>query len=142
MTTTTTTQTTQYGTPGYTGWGYGYLGRLPIGVAIIAILVGIAGFVFLLDGLLLFLFGFAFLNVGTSFTGSALSLGRFEGGIVLFILGAIMMGVASGLWHQRLWALALAIIVTAIVFILELLAGALLGTIIALVILIYLIAVH
>jgi hypothetical protein len=136
---TTTTQTTQY--PAYPAYGYGYPGRLPIGVAILAVLVGVVGFLVFLDGLLFLFLGISFLNF-TAPGGTVLGFGRLGGSFIIMIVGLIMMGVASGLWNQRLWALVVAIIATFIIFVLFLLAGALLGIIISLVVLIYLLAVH
>lgn len=113
---------------------------LPIGVAILAVLIGIVGFLFILAGVLLAALGIG-LGIGFPAVGS---YGGVIVGVVLLVIGLIILGVALGLWHQRLWALVLAIIVFGGYFILDALAGAYfsLGAIIALVLVIYLIAVH
>lgn len=113
---------------------------LPIGVAILAVLIGIVGFLFILAGVLLAALG---IGLGISFPAVG-SYGGVIVGVVLLVIGLIILGVALGLWHQRLWALVLAIIVFGGYFILDALAGAYfsLGAIIALVLVIYLIAVH
>lgn len=113
---------------------------LPIGVAILAVLIGIVGGLFILAGVLL-----AALGIILPLTFSAFSsYGSLIVGVILLIIGLIILGVALGLWHQRLWALVLAIIVFGLYFISDALAGAYfsLGAIISLVLVIYLIAVH
>jgi len=73
---------------------------LPLGVAILAILIGIVGFLFLIGGILLL--------VDISLLGS-LSLygGGLVGGLVLLFVGILLLVVASGLWNQELWVLVL-----------------------------------
>ncbi|MGC2289357.1 MAG: hypothetical protein WA688_05815 [Thermoplasmata archaeon] len=113
---------------------------LPIGVAILAVLIGIVGFLFILAGVL-----FAVLNIAIGINlPSVGSYGFLVVGIILLVIGLIILGIALGLWHQRLWALVLAIIVFALYFISDALAGDYfsLGAIISLILVIYLIAVH
>jgi hypothetical protein len=113
----------------------------PLGVAILAVLVGIYGFLVFIAGLLV-LAGVA--------VSRFLEVAKFSGvsglitGIVVIIIGLIIMGVAVGLWHLRMWALVLALIVTFIDLILYALAGNYisLGFILALIVFVYLIAVH
>jgi hypothetical protein len=113
---------------------------LPIGVAILAVLIGIVGFVLILGGVLFAALG---ISVGLSF-GAFSSYGSLVVGVILLIVGLILLGVALGLWHQRLWALVLAIIVFGFYFISDALVGAWfsLGAIISLILVVYLIAVH
>jgi hypothetical protein len=113
---------------------------LPIGVAILAVLIGIVGVLFIVGGALL-----AALGIGIHIDLPQLATyGVLVAGIVLLIVGLIILGVALGLWHQRLWALVLAIIVFGLYFVTDSLAGAWfsLGWIISLILVIYLIAVH
>jgi hypothetical protein len=112
----------------------------PIGVAILAVLIGIVGFLFIVAGVLIAVLGvYVGINV-PQFT----SYGVLVVGIIILIVGLIILGVALGLWHQRLWALVLAIIVFGAYFVLDSLAGAWfsIGWIISLILVIYLIAVH
>jgi hypothetical protein len=111
----------------------------PIGVAILAVLIGIVGFLFIVAGVLLAFAGIAF---GVSIPQVA-SYGVLVAGIIVLIIGLIILGVALGLWHQRLWALVLAIIVVGAYFVLDTLAADFsIGWILSLILLIYLIAVH
>jgi hypothetical protein len=120
----------------------------PLGVAILAILLGIYGFISFLGGLLIaVLSSDALALAGTQafgFTGVT-------AGLVIAVLGLIVLGVAVGLWHLRLWALALAVIVL-LVYVAEPLinvarnvesaGSALVGIIIPVLLLIYLLAVR
>jgi hypothetical protein len=113
----------------------------PLGVAILAILVGIYGFLVFIAGLLV-LAGVA--------VSRFLEVARFSGvsglltGIIVIVIGLIIMGVAVGLWHLRMWALVLALIVTFVDLVLYALAGNFisLGFILALIVFVYLLAVH
>ncbi len=119
-----------------------YPARRPLGVSILAVLVGIYGVVLILGGLLLLVGSVALsaLGFGPHFLGL---VGVLAGAVVL-IVGLIILGVALGLWHLRLWALVLALIVTFV----ELLGYAVggnfvsFGFIFSLIIFVYLIAVH
>lgn len=113
---------------------------LPIGVAILSVLIGIVGFLFIVAGILLAALD---LKIGISLPQVG-SYGILVVGIILLVIGLIVLGVALGLWHQRLWALVLAIIVFGLYFISDALAGAYfsLGAIISLLLVVYLIAVH
>lgn len=134
--------TTSQATVNYSGASDYGIGRLPLGVAIISVLVGIVGFLFLLDGLFVLLLNVAFLNVGSNMSGTAQAYGQLYGGAILSVLGAILLGTAVGLWDQRLWALVLAIIVSFLVLAFELLTGGTLGIVLAAVLFVYLVAVH
>ena len=115
-------------------------GHLPIGVAIIAVLLGIFGFVLLIIGIL-GLLGFA-----VSFFGGFAYFGAtgLVASVIVLIVSLIILSVAFGLWNQELWALVLAIIVVGALWILDVLADKLisLSSLILFVLLVYLIAVH
>jgi hypothetical protein len=113
---------------------------LPIGVAILSVLIGIVGLFFIVAGVLLAILG---IGVGLSFP----ALTHYGGvvlGIILLIIGLIILGLALGLWHQRLWALVIAILIFGAYFVSDVLAGAFfsIGAILSLILVIYLIAVH
>lgn len=113
----------------------------PIGVSILAILIGLVGFLFIVAGALLAAFG---ILVHISFPLFGLTLGATAVGIITLIFGLITLGLAVGLWHQRMWALVLAIIVFLLNFVSDAVAGQWLslGAIISIILVIYLIAVH
>ena len=111
----------------------------PLGVAILAVLVGLYGVFLILAGIVV-LAGAAVLGslAGYQFAGLPL----FAVGAIVFILGIVILAAALGLWHLRLWALVLARIVTFIEVVSYGLAGAILGLAIALIIFVYLLAGH
>jgi hypothetical protein len=121
------------------GGSYAGIGRLPLGVAILAILVGVFGFFILLVGVILLVFGTAVTVGGGSVavfgTGGAIA------GLIITIIGIIVLAVASGLWDQELWALALAIIVLLFYGVLEFLAQSWLALLVVGALLVYLVAV-
>lgn len=87
---------------------------LPLGVAILAVLVGIFGFLVIVGGLLI-VAGFTVATfLGTSTIPTALGYTGIAAGIIVLIVGLIVLGIALGLWHRRLWALVLALIVLAV----------------------------
>jgi uncharacterized membrane protein len=119
----------------------------PLGVAIIAILLGLYGLLTFIGGLFIVVFS----NYGIDVTGSTqFGVTGTILGAVLVILGLIELGVAVGLWHLRMWALVLAVLVLLVDLaspIYNLVTGrgigvGLLGFVIALILLIYLIAVR
>jgi hypothetical protein len=75
----------------------------PIGVAILAILIGIVG-AFLLLGALLSVTKIAAVSLSS---GTAYAPG-WVGTLILLILAVILLAVAFGLWDLEPWALALA----------------------------------
>ncbi|MFZ0699109.1 MAG: hypothetical protein WAN74_02815 [Thermoplasmata archaeon] len=99
--------TDRYGTPG-----------LPLGVAIIAILVGIVGAFLFVSGIIVILASLV----------HTISSGQFAtwfgqtllAGIVTLIFGLILVAVAFGLWDQSLWAYALAVLVLIVSFVFDL----------------------
>jgi hypothetical protein len=131
MSTTTTTVSSSS--------GYSSIGRLPLGVAILAILIGVFGFFVLLVGVLLLVFGTALALGG----GSVAVFGTTGAiaGLIFLILGIIILAVASGLWNQELWALALAIIALLFFGVVEFVSGSWLALLIVGALLVYLIAV-
>lgn len=111
----------------------------PLGVAILAVLIGIYGIILVIGALLWFFTAghFAFAGDFPTFVGA----GPLVAALVLLILGIIVLAVASGLYNLELWALALTIIVVVITMIATLLEGSLIWFLVALLLLIYLIAV-
>ena len=101
----------------------------PLGVAILAVLLGLFGILLVLAGLLA-IAGAAVIGGLTGFHFAGLSL-LVLGGIVL-IIGILVLASALGLWHLRLWALVLALIVTFFEVVSYGLAGSILGLAIAL----------
>jgi len=114
----------------------------PLGVAILAVLVGLYGFLLIVVGALV-LAGVAaahYFGVPTGFAG----LGTVTLGAVVLIVGLIILGLAIGLWHLRMWALVLTLIFVVFELVSYGLAGAFvsLGFILALILFVYLLAVH
>jgi hypothetical protein len=115
----------------------------PLGVAILAVLIGIYGFIVFLLGLLV--------AVGSSILGSASGLNPFHflgvtgvvAGLVILVIGLIILGLAVGLWHLRMWALVLTILFLLVEVVVYGLAGQFItfGFILAVILLIYLVAV-
>jgi hypothetical protein len=114
----------------------------PLGVAILAVLIGIYGFVEFLLGLFLLVGSAVFSSVAPSY--SAFGLTGVAVGAVFAVIGLIILGLAVGLWHLRMWALVLMLIFLAIEMILNGLAHAFIsfGFIVALILFIYLLAVN
>jgi hypothetical protein len=114
----------------------------PLGVAILAVLVGIFGVLLIIGGILLLALGVTihFLGVGSGIFGLASVI---VGAIVL-IVGLIILGIALGLWHLRMWALVLALLFTLFELVTLGIAGQFVsfGFILSLIIFIYLLAVH
>ncbi len=116
----------------------------PLGAAILAVLIGIVGFLYAVAGALVAaLGGLGYFDIH-NFLPISVSYSTLVIGIVILIIGLIILGVAVGLWDQRLWALVLAIIFFGAIFVTDVIAGNLLslGAIISLLLVIYLIAVH
>jgi len=84
----------------------------PLGVTILAIIMALLGVILLLVGLvgLVLVIGSVIVPVsisGFQFFGLSASIGF----AILFLLGIITLILAVGLWHQRQWALILAVII-------------------------------
>jgi hypothetical protein len=116
------------------------IGQLPLGVAILAVLIGIFGFVIFLFGLLLLLAIAGYVISGVAVT-SVFGVTGTVAGIIVIIIGLVILGVATGLWDQELWALVLAIIVLLFYGAAEFFAAAWFGLAIVLLLLVYLVAV-
>jgi hypothetical protein len=116
------------------------IGNLPLGVAILAILIGIFGFFVLVGGLLLLL-SVAGYGLGVVWVTSVFGATGTIAGIIIVIVGLVILGVAVGLWNQELWALVIAILALLIYGALEFLSASWLGLVIVVLLLIYLVAV-
>jgi hypothetical protein len=82
---------------------------LPVGVAILAVLLGLAGLLLLLTGALAFLH----LYTGSAmFSGNLFVSGTIDeyGAAILLVLGAAIVALARALWDQELWALYLMVL--------------------------------
>jgi len=112
----------------------------PFGVSILAVLVGLAGIIWIIAGALV-LAGSA---VPSLVAGHQLfGLSGVIAGAVILIIGLIVLGLALGLWHLRAWALVLTLIFMVFEMVSYALAGAYVsfGFILALILFIYLLAV-
>ncbi|HXW67937.1 MAG TPA: hypothetical protein VEL82_08710 [Thermoplasmata archaeon] len=115
----------------------------PILVAIVAILIGIYGFLEFVVGLLIAVGSAALASLGSSFNVSVFGQTGVIAGAIVAIIGLIILGVAVGLWHLRLWALVLMLLFLAFEMVVYGLARDFisLGFILALVLFVYLLAV-
>ncbi len=115
----------------------------PLGVAILAVLIGIYGFFIFLIGLLLAVGSSVFAAFGGSNPFHTFGYSGVVGGLIVLIIGLIILGLAVGLWHLRMWALVLTILFLILEVVIYALAGtyATFGFIVAVILLIYLIAV-
>lgn len=87
---------------------------LPLGVAVLAVLIGLFGAVILAIGLYVVvavLFNVALSGATAAFGATVLS------GLITLIIGAIILAVAFGLWDQELWAFVLALIAVGVSFV-------------------------
>jgi hypothetical protein len=82
----------------------------PIGVAVLAVVIGLIGLVLLLAGGLFLINSYS----GGVIPGSVLIVHSVSqiGAALLFLLGAILMAVATALWRQEAWALYTTVVVT------------------------------
>ncbi len=98
--------------PNATPTAYAAPPNRPLGVSILAVLVGLYGVLLILGGILLVAGASAltFLGVASQFAG----LPGLAVGAVVLVFGLIVLGVALGLWPLRMRALVLALIVTAV----------------------------
>jgi hypothetical protein len=114
------------------------VGRLPLGVAILAVLIGVFGFFVLALGLLI-----VFVGVGVGLAGGASVFGLtgVVAGLIVLILGAVILGAAVGLWDQELWALVLTILALLFLGVVEYLTAAWLALVVIIVLVVYLAAV-
>jgi hypothetical protein len=111
-------------------------------VAILAVLVGLLGVLVIIGGVLVTIAATvpAALGVPHNIIGTQ----NWVWGVVVLIIGLIILGLALGLWHLRMWALVLTLIFVFIELVSYALAGAWvsLGFILSLVLFIYLLAVN
>lgn len=112
----------------------------PLGVAILAILIGLFGALLLLGSIVLFLVGTPL--IGTS--GFGLSGSVFIDAVVLLIVAILLFVVATGLWDLQMWALVLSIIVVGFLWLSDIVSGHLLSvsSLIEVLLLVYLILVR
>lgn len=83
--------------------------RLPLGVAVVAVLIGLLGFVLLIGALLFVLSAAAGPLLPRSLEiFSALNLLT---ALVLILLGGVLLSLATALWRQEAWALWTTIVV-------------------------------
>jgi hypothetical protein len=116
----------------------------PLGVAVLAVLVGLFGVLLIVGGLLIVI-GAGVLSIfGTGAIPSVVGHVGLVVGAVVVIFGAIILGLAVGLWHLRMWALALTLLVLIVELALLGYAGEFLTLtfLISLVLFIYLLAVN
>jgi hypothetical protein len=119
----------------------------PLGVAILAVLVGLFGFLLVVAAGLLLADKIGTAALNSYYLGQPTSLGpltAIELEAIVLVLGLIILGLAVGLYHLRLWALALSLLFLAFVLIVDGIAHEFLslGFLLALVIFVYLIAVN
>jgi hypothetical protein len=107
----------------------------PILVAILAILVILAGALVLIAGLVVAL-GLGLLG-GLAFGGVGAAIGAAIGAVIV-IIGAIMLVAGLGLWRMRGWAWWL----TVIIVVLDIIGAGLLGKLVMGALLVYLILVR
>jgi len=77
--------------------------RLPLGVAVVSVLIAIFGIVMLLAGLL-YLLATLTVNIFPASLEIFPSIDVY-GAAILAILGAALIGIATSLWRQETWAL-------------------------------------
>ncbi|MCI4366972.1 MAG: hypothetical protein L3K08_04390 [Thermoplasmata archaeon] len=116
------------------------IGQLPLGVAILAVLIGIFGAVILVVGLLVLL-AIAGLALSGVVVTSVFGATGVVAGLIIVIVGAVILAVATGLWDQELWALVLAILVLLFYGAAEFFSGNWFGLAIVGLLLVYLVAV-
>ncbi len=115
---------------------------LPLGVAILSVLVGIYGFILFVLGLLLFgsvAVTQSYFHVPSTFGVTGLALAA-----LVTIFGLVILGIGVALWRLRLWALVLGLLFLLWEIFSYAYAGAYatFGFVFAVIIFVYLIAVH
>lgn len=83
--------------------------RLPLGVAVLAVLTGLVGAFVLIAGLVIVLVAaYVIAAMGwTAMFGSGVLAG-----LIALVVGGVILAAAAGLWDQEMWAYVLAILVT------------------------------
>jgi hypothetical protein len=117
---------------------------LPLGVAILAVLIGLFGILWILGGILILASVTAIAYFNSGGLPAVLHATGLVAGAVLLIVGLIILGLALGLWHRRMWALVLTLLVLLVVLVSYGLAGAFVSYqfIVSLVLFVYLVAVN
>ncbi|HYK92725.1 MAG TPA: hypothetical protein VEY07_01620 [Thermoplasmata archaeon] len=112
----------------------------PLGVAILAILIGILGALFLLASIALFLFGSYVYGVA----GFGLSGNLLIDAVIVLVVAIVLFVVATGLWSLEMWALVLSIIVIGFLWLSNIVTGHLLSfpSLVEVLLLVYLILVR
>ncbi len=85
----------------------------PVGVAILSVLIGLYGILWIVLGLLVLAnetIGSLEKNIG-ALTSYGPVTGHIEVGLIVLVVGLIILGIAVALWHLRMWALVLALLV-------------------------------
>jgi hypothetical protein len=120
------------------GMSYSSGHRLPLGVAILAVLIGLVGLFFAVVGVLVLLK----VAVDAAFLAGGLGAGVVTG-VLLLIFGIVLLVIATGLWDLNLFALVVCLILVGVLFLSTLFRGAFLSFwgIVELLLLVYLIAV-
>ncbi len=77
--------------------------RLPLGVAIVSMLIGLAGFVMVLGAVLFVLNQLVGATVPTSL--EIFSAYNTFGALILLVVGVALLSIATSLWRQETWAL-------------------------------------
>jgi hypothetical protein len=115
--------------------------RLPLGVAVLSVLVGLYGFAVFVIGLLIVasISVSTYLGVPTTFGLTGVALGA-----LVAIVGLVILGIGVALWRLRLWALVLGLLFLLYELVSYAYAGHYVsfGFLLALVIFVYLIAVN
>lgn len=84
----------------------------PIGILVLAMIIGVAGVLGIILGLLVVLS--PAVNIGgfgllVNFVNDNINNLGLLGGAIIFIGGIVAVSVANGLWHQEMWALVLCV---------------------------------
>lgn len=102
-----------------------YPGERPMGLSIVSILWGISGGLTVLIGLITVIAGAAFASwigaVDSNAGGTAFLIGLMFG-LVFIAIGGFGFAVAVGLWNMRAWAWWVAVVLTGLTVLLELLS--------------------
>jgi hypothetical protein len=116
----------------------------PLGVAILAVLIGIYGFLEFVVGLLIAVGSAAISSLSGTSSFHILGTTGVIGGVIIAIIGLIVLGLAVGLWHLRMWALVLTLLFLIFEMVIYGLAGNFIsfGFIVALLLFVYLLAVN
>ena len=113
---------------------------LPVGVALLAILIGLIGvlLLFVAVAAIVVFTGLAFFSQFTLFGAGVVA------GVLLLIFAIVLLAVAFGLWHLEMWALVLSFIVVLVLLISNVARGDLVSfsSLILVLLLVYLAAVR